>query len=253
MSLVLILVITGIIGLSAVSIMSMGDRKRKISQQMNISVSASLVKQKLVGMVLSPQSWQATQAHNSSAFASFNPASPPTLDIYTPDSSTPFYQPSNSHAGFDLKGNPCSNFDLSGNDNCPLRYDITLKSRVFQNSNWIDTLHFELTFKPASTGLILNTTASQFTFDLVRNLNDQSVESACISINGLYDTNSNSCSVKITKTASTCGSGQTYRGPASNNGANNCDSKTIAPAACTGSQVIKGFSQTGNPICGSPI
>ncbi len=220
---------------------------------MNISVSASLVTQKLVGMVLSPQSWQATQTHNAAAFAYFNSKSPPALDIYSPDSQTPYYQSTNAQAGFDLKGNPCTAFSTSGNDSCPLRYDITLKSRIFQNANWIDTLHFALSFRPASAGLILNTNTSQFTFDLVRNLNDQSVESACISINGIYDANSNLCSAKITKSVATCIGGQTYRGPAANNGANNCDNKTTALTKCASSQVVKGFDIKGNPICGAPL
>lgn len=253
MSLVMVLVVMVIVGLSAISIMRMSDQKRKLSQQMNVSVSASLVKQKLVGLILSPQSWQATQTHNSQAFANFDPTHPPMLNIYTLDSSTPFYQPTNMEAGFDLKGNPCTGFSANGNDNCPLRYDITLKSRAFQNANWIDTLHFELSFKPASSGLILNASNAQFTFDLVRNLNDQSVESACISISGIYDAETNSCSAKITKSVATCGGSQTYRGPASNGGNTNCDGKTTAPTACTASQVIKGFDVNNNPVCGTPI
>ncbi len=253
MSMVMVLVVMGIVGISAISIMSMGEQKRKISGQMNVSVSASLVKQKLVGMILSPQSWQATQTHNSLAFAGFNPDHPPTLNIYAPDSSTAFYQPTNAAAGFDLKGNPCTGFSTNGNDACPLRYDITLKSRVFQNANWIDTLHFALSFRPASAGLILNTSTAQFTFDLVRNLNDQSVESACISISGQYDANTNSCSQKITKSVASCAGSQTYRGPASNGGSTNCDNKTATPTACTGSQVVKGFDVNNNPVCGAPL
>lgn len=253
MSLVTVLIVMGIVGLSALSILRMSDQKRKLSQQMNVSVSASLVKQKLVGLILSPQSWQATQTHNSQAFANFNPNNPPTLNIYTPGSSTAFYQPTDSAAGFDLKGNPCTGFSANGNDSCPLRYDITLRSRVFQNANWIDTLHFALSFKPASSGLILNTSTAQFTFDLVRNLNDQSVEAACISISGVYDAATNACSEKITKPVAACGGGETYRGPASNAGSTNCDIKTTAPTACAGGQVIKGFGPNGNPTCGTPL
>lgn len=253
MSLVTVLVVMGIVGLSAISIMRMSDQKRKLSDQINLSTSANLVKQKLVGLILSPQSWQATQTHNSAEFANFNSNHPPTLNIYAPDSSTAYYQVTNPTAGFDLKGNPCTSFSANGNDSCPLRYDIKLKSRVFQNANWIDTLHFELSFKPASSGLILNAGTNQFTFDLVRNLNDQSVESACISINGIYDTQTNSCSAKITKSVASCAGGLTYRGPAANTSDTNCDSKTSTPTACTGSQVIKGFDSNRNPMCGNPI
>lgn len=253
MSAALVLVVMMIVGLAAIPIISRSSQKRKISEQMNVSVSASLVKQKLIGMILSPQSWQATQDHNNTAFTSFNSNQPPLLDIYSPDSSNPFYPSTNIQAGFDLKGNPCTEFRSSGNDNCPLRYEIQLKNRVFQNANWLDTLHFELSFKPESAGLILNAKAAQFTFDLVRNLNEQSVESACISISGLYDANTNSCSVQITRSVATCAGNQTYRGPAVNNGANNCDTKTTTASTCTGSQVVKGFDGNGNPVCGAPL
>jgi type II secretory pathway pseudopilin PulG len=253
MSLITVLVLIGILGFSALLITSMGKQKRKMSQQMSVSVSASLVKQKLVGLVLAPQSWQATQAHNSQAFASFDPDHPVTLDIYSQDSNDPFYRTTNPEAGFDLKGNPCTSFSMNGNDNCPFRYDITLKSRVFQNGNWIDTLHFALNFRPSSAGFVLNATANQFTFDIVRNLNDQSVEAACISIKGVYNASTNSCTAKITRSVASCGVSQTYRGPGLNSGASNCDNKVVAQKACSGNQVIKGFGNDGDPICGAPL
>ena len=259
MSLVTVIIVMGIVGLSALSVMRTSDQKRKISHQMNVAVSASIVKEKLVGLVLSPLSWQATQAHNPQAFSGLSSAgqpsggvsAPPSLDIYTPDSSTAYYQATNGQAGFDLKGNPCTGFSANGNDECPFRYEITLSNRVFQNANWIDTLHFALSFKPASSGLILNTGNSQFTFDLVRNLNDQSVEASCISIKGVYHPDTNSCSEKMTNAVATCDSGKTYRGPASNSTSGNCDIKTSSPTACAAGQVIKGFDSSGSPFCGT--
>lgn len=253
-SLVIMLIVTAVIGLSAVTIMTLGSQKRKMTQQMNVSVSAKLVKQKLVGIILSPQSWQLTQTKNSAAFADFTPGGPtPMLNIYTPASSLPYYEPTNSRAGFDLNGNPCFTFTALGDDKCPLRYNITLKNRDFQNGNWIDTLHFDLSFKPHSPMLALNTSSNEFTFDLVRNLNDLSVEAACQSISGIYNASTNSCSTKITTSVTACGSGRTYRGPAMNVSQTNCDSKAIPTTACVGSQVVKGFTVYGVPICGVPL
>lgn len=262
-SLVVVLVVMGIVGLSASVIMTIGSEKRKFTRQMNVRVSANLVKQKLVGMVLAPQSWQVTQNHNIDAFKSFNLDRPPRINIYAPDSSV-FYKSTDESAGFDLKGNPCTGFGGQqtstgslrsvGNDSCPLRYVITLKDhRVDPNGNWIDKLHFELHFKPASSELVLNPKSPELTFELVRNLNDQSVEAACISISGRYDANSNSCSVKITKPAAVCGANQTYRGPATNESATNCDNKVLPTTVCAGTQVVKGFNADGSSICGAPI
>jgi hypothetical protein len=253
MSIVMALIVLAMVGISAITIMAMGSQKRKVSQQMNISVSANLVKQRLVGVVLSPQSWQITQNQNSAAFAAFSPDRPPALDIYTPDSNTPYYKVTDATAGFDLKGIPCNDFRATGNDLCPIRYDITLKNRVFQNGNWIDTLHFALQFKPSSTKVFLKTEDAQYTFDLVRNLNDQSVEYACISMNGKYDATTNTCSTTLTKTVTVCTGGKTYRGPAANGGSSNCDDRTVATTSCSGSQVVKGFSTNGSPICGAPL
>ena len=253
MSLVMVLVITGIVGIAASTIVSTSSQKRKVSQHLNVSVSASLVKQKLVGIVLAPQSWQAIQTYNTQAFTNFNANSPPSLNIYTADSNVPFYQTTNAQAGFDLKGNPCTEFSANGNDNCPLRYDITLRNHVFQNGNWIDTIHFELSFKPATYRSMLNTSNHDLSFDLVRNLNDQSVESACISVHGVYDSTANACSIQVTKAVTACGGGLTYRGPAPNGSANNCDAKTTAIIACGGNQVVKGFDTRGNSICGAAL
>lgn len=253
MSVALVLIVIGVVGLAAIPIMSRSQQKIKISDQMNVSVSASLVKQKLIGLILAPQSWQATQNYNNAAFTNFNPNLPPNLDIYSPGLSNLYYPSTNEQAGFDLNGNPCLSFRSSGNDNCPLRYQIQLKNRVYQNANWVETLHFELVFKPESTGLILNVTTAQFTFDLVRNLNDQSVEAACISISGRYDATTNSCSEKITRPVQTCGSNQTYRGPAVNSAGSYCDTKTTTVTTCNGSHVVKSFGTDGNPICGAAI
>ena len=244
-----------IIGIAASMITTMGDQKRKISRQLSISISASLVKQKLVGIVLSPQSWQITQANNSAAFVGggANKTYAPALNLYTPDSSTAFYASTNAQAGFDLNAMPCLQFSTRGNDACPLRYDITLKNHAFLNGNWVDTLHFALSYKPSSSGYVLNTLNPQFTFDLVRNLNDQSVESTCISVNGLYDANTSSCSIKLTTPVSNCANTQTYRGPSSNGQASNCDNKIIPATTCAAGQVINGFDAFGNPVCQVPI
>lgn len=254
MSVVMVMAVLGLVGITAVTIMSLGSQKRKISQQMNVSVSASLIKQKLVGIILSPQSWQVTQIKNSRAFSQFTEANPPSIDIYNPDSTLPYYQTTDVTAGFDLKGNPCAGFDaVSGNDNCPFRYEINLTKSYIQNGNWIHTLHFSLLFKPASAQMILNAGSPLFTFDLTRNIDEKSVETACTLVNGYYDASMNSCSVQVTKPVPVCNSGMTYRGPAANQAANNCDLKKVNLTACNTPDVVKGFSQIGTPICGAPL
>ncbi len=252
MSLLVVLMVTGVVGISSLMVLNMGTQKRIVAQQMNMVVSADLIKQKLIGAVISPRSWQLTQANNNAAFAGFNPAAPPLLNLYKEDSGAVFYQAANAAAGFDFKGNQCTTFTNGGNDSCPFHYDISLKNRVLQNGSWIDTLHFALRFKPASTTFVLNAGSPQFTFDIVRNLDDRSVESSCLSVNGIYDAATNLCSVKVTKPVAACAGPQTYRGPASNVALTNCDNKIIAVTTCLGAQVVKGFALDGSPTCGAP-
>ena len=259
MSIVMVLVITAVIATAALTVMTMGSEKRKLAQAMNVAVSANVVKQKLVGLVLSPHSWQKTQINNSASFAAAGAggsgehvAQVIPLSIYSPDSNEPFYDGTNPSAGFDLHGKPCASFSSAGNDACPFRYQISLKSRVFQNGNWIDTLHFKLFFSPKSQNLKLNASSPVYTFDLVRNLNDQSAEQACVSIHGTYNADTNACSVQITKPVAACGAAQTYRGPAANATSSNCETVRTVVTSCAGSQVIKGFSASGTPNCGAP-
>lgn len=252
MSLVTVLFAMGISTVVMASIIAMGQQKRKMSQQMNVTVSANIIKQKLVGMIIAPQSWQATQTRNSQAFANFNGSTRPLLDIYAANSTTVFYQSTNPQAGFDFNGKTCHTFSTQGNDTCPFRYAVTLKNRVFQNGNWIDTLNFELVFKPSSQ-LVLNTSSPEYTFDLVRNFNDNSVESACVAVKGVYNASLNTCTERLTPTVTGCPSNQTFRGPAKNGSSTHCDTRTVAQTTCSSGKLIKGFDSRGNPICGDPL
>jgi Na+-transporting NADH:ubiquinone oxidoreductase subunit NqrC len=255
--LVVVLLVTTVVAITAITTLAIGDQKRKLSRQMNVGVVAGLIKQKLVGMVLAPDSWQATQTNNPHAFtdtgAGGQSPQSPMLDIYLPQVTQPYYQASNSRAGFDAKGNACNEFSNEGNDACPFRYEITVLSHTQQNGNWIDKLHFHLLFRPRSKETVLNAESSNYTFDLVRNLDDRSIESACVSVNGVYHSESNDCSVTLTKAVTSCPTGQTYRGPATDAQSSNCAPRSVATQSCSGSNVIKGFDSDRNPICGAPL
>lgn len=260
MSIVLVLIVIAVIGAAAVTVMSMGNSKRKVSQQLDVSVAANLVKQKLMGIVLSPESWQITQEKNPTAFQAYK-ANNPKLDLYIPgDSSAPYYQSSNPKSGFDLKGKPCTDFGSdpkvsgsTGNDNCPFRYDITLEGHQNINGAWFDTIHFQLSFKPRTANFLLNTDNTDLSFSLQRNVDSQSVETACISLNGTYNYKTNSCSTQLTTPVAACGEGKTYRGPAGSSGKSNCDSRAITATVCSSDKVVKGFDDRGNVVCGAPL
>ena len=99
--------------------------------------------------------------------------------------------------------------------------------------------------------MVLNNKSDSYTFDLVRNLDEKSVESSCISLQGQYNVATGACSVKITAPTVCNTVPNAYRGPATTANSQPCESTVIAPRACTGGQVIKGFDPQGNPQCAS--
>lgn len=260
-SLMSIVLAIGLMGIATLGILSWSTQKSHAGRQMNIHAVADQIKQRLVGAVISPNSWQLTQNYNTRAFAdpvfsqgngngpAANSEAYPKLNLYIAGSSGIYYETNNPNAGFSPAGVPCTNFDAqNGNDACPFRYDIRLVRHVYQNGNWIDTVRFELTFKPASSKYILNSKKSQYTFDLVRNLDEKSVESSCIALNGQYNANTGECSVRITRATSCAQNSGAYRGPAANGG-QSCETPRAASLACGTGQVIKGFDARGTPQC----
>jgi hypothetical protein len=175
----------------------------------------------------------------------------PNLDIYSPDSgSTPYYRAGISNAGFDQHGNACDTFNAEkGNDDCPFHYDIRLKNHSFINGNWVDTLHFELNYRPANPKYALNTSGSRYTFDLARNLDQKSAETSCVSINGQYQTGSGNCSVKLTAPVDCATAAKAYRGPSGGTNTVNCETPRAPATACGNNMAIRSFSSNGNPQC----
>lgn len=250
MSLVTVLVALGIMGFVSMAIITWNSQKVKINQQINVSAVADQIKQRLLGAVLGPDSWQATQAHNSNAFAPGVDVEKlqPQLNIYLrKDDTLPYYDLSNPQAGFNLQGDPCTKFNTEvGDDTCPFRYDVRLVKRVFQNNNnWIDTIRFALVFKPASSKLIFfnNAKNENYNFELARNLDGKSIEESCIAMKGIYTQNTNSCNVQITQ-ETRCPDGSVYKGPGEG-----CAAPVLAQQGCPTGVAVRGFDSAGKPIC----
>lgn len=255
MSIILVILVVAVMALVMIGILNWNNQKVKLNQQLNVTVIADQIKTKLVGIVISPDSWQRIQSNNQSAFGYANTPSStkPGLNLYLADPliTQPYYKASQATAGFDPSGNPCSEdnpFDsVDGSDSCPFHYDVTLKSRTYVNNNWLDTVHFEMMFKPATSKLVLNTKATQYTFDIVRNFNDRSVESACISVNGNFSSTSARCSTLLTPNVN-CQITTAYRGPGAQGGSA-CGERT-QNFTCPQGSVMKGVNGNGDPVCG---
>jgi hypothetical protein len=215
--------------------------------------------------VISPDSWQITQSHNSSAFAVVSALSAngvsaiqqnfayPSIDIHVAGKSPSLYYSPSPTAGFTMKGEPCNGYDqTAGNDECPFHYNIQLVKHVQQNGNWIDTVRFKLNFKPATLGASLNTTKNLYSFEIDRNFDGKSVETSCIAIGGSYNVASGECSAKLTPLVNCSGSaGRAYIGPKLITGTSHCESPEVSPKACGGHQAISGFTDGGSPQCAS--
>lgn len=264
------LVLTAVIAIGAVAILSRNQTGQKVQQQTNLPGVVDQIKATLVGAVMSPQSWQVIQKRNAKAFA-YQPQYPPndqppagggptqttlplmmqSLDIYLVDSELPYYPATDSRAGFTMQGQPCGTRDMKvafnpdkGNDNCPFRYNVYLLSHVQHNGVWVDTVRFELLFRPEKSSLVINEKSDRYTFNLVRNVDENNVEATCKSIKGTYDKKTGSCSVELAEEVK-CPTGQGYRG----SGGTSCVVMKSASKTCTGGQSITGFDQEGNPIC----
>ena len=258
--LIVVLVLTAVIAMGAMTILSRSQTGQKVQEQSNLSGIAEQIKSKLVGAVMSPQSWQIIQQRNAQVFgpamqyatSTTSPLaggtqSPKSLDIYLENSRTPYYAATNPRAGFDMQGNPCDPkqpFSLEGNDQCPFRYNVTLISHVYHNNAWIDTLRFELLFRPKNTALVLKDKSERFTFNLVRNVDENNVEATCLSLEGVYDKVTGTCSKELGQDV-ICPDGKSYRGSVGEK----CAEMKIATKTCSAGQAVTGFDNDGNPVC----
>lgn len=260
MSVALVMGIVVIVGLAIGTVTSMQRNMIHSLQQMNVRSNALQIKQKLIGAIMSPDSWQVTQARNPRAFSAYTSngqtrsqggsSDGPLLDLFIPGSSVPFYASSVSTAGFDLAGETCKTFNaIDGNEKCPFRVEVRLKNRYLQDSSWVDVVGFKMLFKPGQENLVFKNSGSDFEFDLVRNLNSQSVQASCEALGGTYNSSSKTCSVSFAQEVRCSASNQSYRGPASGG----CATRAITPTRCETGAVIRGFDSRGNPICVKPI
>lgn len=255
-TLIVVLIVLVFLGLTAIVISNFNIQTLKTVSKASAPKIARLMKQKLLNLVLTPASWQNIQTKNSEKFSTFNPSSPFLINIYQADGSTPYYKSENPVVGFDYLANPCSQFvsdmTLEGSDSCPFRYEILLKNKTQVNGSWVETIRFTLLYHPKSSDIIFNSNAPEFNFDIARNFNEQSVESTCISIGGIYENIKNECSKKISNPISNCGTGKVIKSQ-NNNANSNCDTAMVPTKSCTSGQVIKGFNSQGQPLCGSPL
>jgi hypothetical protein len=238
-TIVVALMIAGLIGVIALAILNWNRIQLKANQQLNLPVIAQQIKQKLVGAILSPQSWEITQRNNASIFKGFTAGTGQAdkLDIFLTDPERAYYPSREATAGFDLHANPCSGFDsLQGNDDCPFHYEIALIDRKKVNNNWVDTVQLTLSFRPRSSNLVLKTSGPEYSFILSRNFPETS-------LGGLM----------LMTMEDQCSGATAYRGPVENKQKTKCDPSYTKPISCGTGKVIKSFDRQGSPLCGNPI
>lgn len=251
MSMIATLALVGLVGFISMAIATWNDHQNKMIRQTNVTVVAEQIKHKLLGNILSPESWQKTQERNASAFTHFTPGHAVDLNLYSAESSVVYYRGTDPTAGFTLQGNPCESGNLfnalEGSDTCPFHYDVKLKSRVLQGGNWLDTVSLAMTFKPRTLKYVLNANSAKFSFQITRNFNDRSVETTCISAGGSYSATSGRCQVLLTQVA-TCS--RFYKGPSPDSAYGQCGNSTQT-FSCPPGQAIQRMDSSGTPVCGA--
>lgn len=275
-TLIIALMSVGVLTFVGASVTKMATSRLEATQQANLAPIAEQIRKKVVGLVVSPAGWGAIITNHNSLFnaGAINAMDnlPPTqklLNLYSVDATGApvlYYETTNTKAGFNALGKPCSNsnghndgyFDSkNGNDKCPFRYDVRIENRELRHGSWVETVKFELIFKPKSAKLILNSKQTNYgnqagySFTITRNFSSASVETSCISLMGTYNSQTAKCSIRLTQdancTAQYPGSPQIYTGP----NAQPCASPKNT-TTCPAGTALKGFETGGTPAC-SPI
>jgi len=246
------LAVTGAIGLVIVDHLLL---QRKVEAQQNVAVVADKIKNTLVGLVISPAAWQTTETYCPTAFhaqpSGGSNSNALRLALYLdPAASSPYYDSRVPTAGFDRHGDPCNGFSMNGSDTCPFRYDLQLKSRTVVNGTYVDTVHFQFYYKPQSHSSTLNGDRAEYTFDLTRNYDQQSVETSCILVGGHFDTTTGSCSTWLTQDSRCSTTNGVLSGPSPTSTQANCATTTMSQSTCPTNTAVTGFTQTGTPVCG---
>ncbi len=251
-----------VLSILAVAVLAQIENKNKIQKKIDLSSSAFKIKENLMTAFNSKMGWTRTKNENQTKIALFNsgasgaggsPSSatltPIKIDIYSGDNPNPVVVADQPTVGFTFDGQICTGFNENeGNDLCPFRYEISLKTVTQTTSDTIIKVMAFLKFKPADSKYVLNTLKSDFTFEYTPSFESQSANDMCLAIGGYYNTQNLTCTHNITNNSANCPSGNSYRGPAAESNLN-CDQTKPASTTCTANQYVVFDQATNEPSC----
>jgi len=157
-----ILVVVAILSIVALGIGGLTVQFSKQQQQSNTVIQADVFRRSLIALIVSNTSWDYTTKANASMACLYNGAPCATTTqqpfaIYDA-SNTVFYDPATK--GINYSGQVCDGFALTGNDQCPLRYDLEWQPICPPLGSCLNPqvlINATLIYKPLNSRVVINT------------------------------------------------------------------------------------------------
>lgn len=238
-----------ILGVVTLYILDTSQNKRKMQDNLTVTVSAENVKNRLINTLNSKPSWDLTTSHNNIyPLAGTTIVTPIPINVYDAETNGILFHSTNINTGFDANGAPCNTFNLSqGDDNCFFRYQVAVKSVTGSAGQYLVVVSADLLFKPRNKKYVFNSQKEKFSFDYTVGVDLSAAADICQAINGTFNETNNTCSQTLTTTASCTNANQTYQG-ASSGVTSACGVTELPQQTCPAGQYLYGYDATTNSI-----
>ncbi len=236
-----------ILGMVTLYILNTSQNKRKIQDNLTVTVSAENVKNRLINTLNSKASWELTTSHNNIyPLAGTTIVTPVPINVYDAETNEILFHSTNINSGFDANGAPCDTFNLNqGDDKCFFRYDVAVKNVTGSAGQYLVLVRAELLFKPRNKKYVFNSQKEKFSFDYTVGVDLSAAVDICQAISGTFNETNNTCSQTLTTAASCANANQTYQGAASGV-TSACGVTELPQQACPAGQYLYGYDATTN-------
>lgn len=244
-----------VLGLVTVYILNTSQNKRKIQENISVSVSADNIKNKLLNALNSKPSWDLTTSHNNIyPLAGTTITTPPKINIYDAETNAILIHSTNPTAGFNMSGETCNSFNLNeGHETCFFRYEVSVNSVTSSAGNYVVLVRANLLFKPRNSKFIFNSQKDKYSFNHSVGVDQSAAEEICESINGTFNATTSTCSQTLTPSASCNNPNQSYQGStptgvSSQSGSTGCAVTQLPQQTCATGQYLYGYDLAEHTI-----
>ncbi len=254
------LISASIISILALGVGAMTQMGSKSSQHLKITRIAMTERAHITAALANPMAWQQTVAHNSS-FACLatttgcNPSSSATgyydFILYDAQGSQKLtYDPSDSTTRPFMNGGACPATTADPSSDCPLKFKAHWRPKCNTPPcvNGSVEIKVDLETDFSSSDLTINT--KNYEFSTIRGMNEDTIQSACLLMNGVFNSLTRKCQAKhASKTCANQGHPYGIVSGVTSNG--NIICTPLYSGSCSGTQVMTGVTTAGQASCAS--